>query len=703
MKKCRSGWNLVFVMAAWLLCALSVRATAIVWTNLSGGNWSAATNWSPNLVPSTNDDVFITNGGTYDVSLDISPTINSLTVGGSNGLQTVHTGVSVLTVNNASDISTNGAFDLEGGSFYGPGPMFVSGSFLWTGGYLGGGAPGATVSLAPGAVMSLQGQSYTLYGLISNAGTIFITKGSLDMFGACFNAYGMLINLPGGVVLLDSDANIQALCGSEVVTNFGTVVKYDAPVSPIAAPFYNYGLLDIEEGTISLASTYSLTNGTVNFGIGDLYDYGSLALSGNPAPLAGGITASLMGTYQPIATNIFPVVTYTSASGGFTSTNLPYLDAWATNYSATAFSLVVLNARPMISPISLQTIDETSNLTVYANATEADFPPNTLTFGLSNAPAGMTINASSGLLNWTPTQEQSPSTNVVTVVVTNNGTPPLGTNTSFQVVVVEVNEAPLLPLIGPQTVNDLVLLTVTNTAAESNIHATITGYSLLNPPAGAVISPQGIVTWTPSQSEGPSTNVITTVVTNTDPLDTVNPTLTSTSSFTVVVFGLTLPPPASYTVNVGQTLIFTNAANDNDPTRALTFKLLNGHPPAAAIGSASGIFIWRPGLAYAGTTNALAVRVSVNSTPPLSGTETFTVYVNELSPPVSLAAPEVADGQFQFQISGPLGPTYLIETVSALSGQWTNLATITPAALPFLFTATNSISTSQFYRVQLAP
>ena len=503
MKRCRSGWGIALGMAMWLLSTLSSHATAIVWTNLSSGNWSEATNWSPNLVPSTNDDALITNGGTYDVSLDSSATINSLTVGGSNGVQTLHTGVSVLTVNNATDISTNGAFDLEGGSFYGPGPMLISGSFLWTGGYLGGG-PGATVSVAPSGVMSLVGQFYTLYGIITNAGSILITSGSLAMSGACFNNNGMLINLPGALVQLESDANIQALCGSEAVTNFGTVVKYGAPVSPIAAPFYNYGLLDVEGGTVSLASTYSLTNGTMNFGISDLYDYGSVALSGNPAQLAGSITASLDGAYQPIAPNTFPVVTFNSSSGGFTHTNLPYLDAWATNYSAAAFSLVVLNARPMISPILTQMVDETSNLSFYAIATDADQPPQTLAFSLSNAPAGMTIGTNSGLISWTPTQEQSPSTNVVTVFVTDNGTPLLSTNTSFQVVVVEVNEAPLLPLIGLQTVNDLALLTVTNTAAESNIHATITGYSLMNPPAGAVISSKGVITWTPNRSQGPA-------------------------------------------------------------------------------------------------------------------------------------------------------------------------------------------------------
>jgi hypothetical protein len=325
-----------------------------------------------------------------------------------------------------------------------------------------------------------------------------------------------------------------------------------------------------------------------------------------------------------------------------------------------------------------------------------------LAFSLSNAPAGMTIETNSGLVSWTPTQEQSPSTNLVTVFVTDNGTPPLSTNTSFQVVVVEVNEAPLLPSIGLQTVNDLNLLTVTNTAVESNIHATITGYSLINPPAGAAISGKGVITWTPNRSQGPSTNMITTVVTNSDPLDTVNPTLTSFNRFKVIVFGLTVPPLPDYAINVGQTLIFTNTASDNDPTRTLTFSLTNG-PPAATLGSSSGVFVWRPGLAYAGTTNTMTVGVTVNSTPPLSGSQTLTVYVNPLSPPVTLAEPEVVDGHFQFQVSGPSGPTYFIQVSPALSGAWTNLETITPGVLPFIFSDTNSTSTNQFYRVQLAP
>ncbi len=97
-----------------------------------------------------------------------------------------------------------------------------------------------------------------------------------------------------------------------------------------------------------------------------------------------------------------------------------------------------------------------------------------------------------------------------------------------------MNVAPVLPVIPDQTVNELTLLTVTNTAFETNIHATL-GYALVNPPAGAAIDANGIITWTPSQTQSPSTNTITTVVTNTNPYDLVNPYLSATNSFTVIV------------------------------------------------------------------------------------------------------------------------------------------------------------------------
>ena len=73
---------------------------------------------------------------------------------------------------------------------------------------------------------------------------------------------------------------------------------------------------------------------------------------------------------------------------------------------------------------------------------------------------------------------------------------------------------------------------MTNTATESNIHSTL-GYALVNPPAGMGIDANGVITWTPQQNQSPSTNLVTTVVTNSNPYDPVNPYLSATNTFTV--------------------------------------------------------------------------------------------------------------------------------------------------------------------------
>jgi len=50
-------------------------------------------------------------------------------------------------------------------------------------------------------------------------------------------------------------------------------------------------------------------------------------------------------------------------------------------------------------------------------------------------PAGMTLDPISGVLNWTPQANHIPSTNQITIKVTDDGDPPLGDTKSFDVIV----------------------------------------------------------------------------------------------------------------------------------------------------------------------------------------------------------------------------------------------------------------------------
>jgi hypothetical protein len=72
---------------------------------------------------------------------------------------------------------------------------------------------------------------------------------------------------------------------------------------------------------------------------------------------------------------------------------------------------------------------------VYTNtATDADWPPNTVAFDLLASPTGMTLDRATGILRWTPSVAQVPGTNLVTVRVSDNGSPVGSDVQSFTVV-----------------------------------------------------------------------------------------------------------------------------------------------------------------------------------------------------------------------------------------------------------------------------
>src|SRR5207244_3718457 len=120
-----------------------------------------------------------------------------------------------------------------------------------------------------------------------------------------------------------------------------------------------------------------------------------------------------------------------------------------------------------------------------------------------------------------------PSTNLITVRVTDNGAPPSSDTRSFTVIVNEVNSAPVLTVPIDQTVTELSTLTVTNTASDADLPANTLTFGLVSAPTGVNLNPStGVLTWTPTEAQGPSTNLITVRVT-----DTGVPPLSATNSF----------------------------------------------------------------------------------------------------------------------------------------------------------------------------
>ena len=287
-----------------------------------------------------------------------------------------------------------------------------------------------------------------------------------------------------------------------------------------------------------------------------------------------------------------------------------------------------VNTAPVLPAQTDRTIDELTLLTVTNTATDGDVPANVLSYELLVAPAGAVIDGE-GVISWTPTESQGPSTNTFTTVVTDNGAPPLSVTNSFTVTVSEVNTAPVLPAQTDRSLDELTLLTVTNTATDADLPANALSYELLVPPAGAVIDAEGVISWTPTEAQGGTTNTITTVVT-----DNGVPPLSATNTFTVTVSKVNsapiLPAPTDRTIDELTLLTVTNTANDTDlPADVLSYQLVAG--PAGAAIDAEGVITWTPTESQGPSTNTFTTVVTDNGVPPLSATNRFTLTVSEVN------------------------------------------------------------------------
>src|SRR5206468_1197672 len=145
------------------------------------------------------------------------------------------------------------------------------------------------------------------------------------------------------------------------------------------------------------------------------------------------------------------------------------------------------------------------------------------------------------------------------------------------VIVNEVNSPPSLTVPATQTINELATLTVTNTATDPDLPANSLTFALVSGPSGVNLNTATrVLTWTPTEAQGPSSNNITVRV-----FDNGSPSFTALYTSVVLVNEVNSPPilivPPTQTINELTTLTVTNIATDPDlPANTLTFALVSG-------------------------------------------------------------------------------------------------------------------------------
>jgi hypothetical protein len=430
-----------------------------------------------------------------------------------------------------------------------------------------------------------------------------------------------------------------------------------------------------------------------------------------PRPLTYQLLSAPAGA--SISTN--GVITWTPTEAQGPSTNVITTvasDNWTPPLSATNTFTIFVNEINSPPVLPIQTNLTSSGLTpvvVTNTASDSDIPLNTLSYQLTAAPAGAVIDTN-GVISWTPTAASVPSTNLFITVVTDwnpwaVNSQHLSATNAFTVIISPVHNGPVLADQTNRSVNELTLLTVTNTASDSDLPARSLVYSLISPPDGAVIDTNGVITWTPSEAQGPSTNLIQTVV-----ADDGTPSLRATNSFAVVVYEVNsapvLPPQPDQTVVGASTLIVTNTATDSDiPINHLTYQLVGS--PTTAVIDTNGVITWTPAAEQVPSTNLFTTIVTDDGVPPLSATNFFTVFVQSTtitSPPL-IQSFSLSNGIATVVWTAFAGQNYRLQYQAVLGD--TNWSDVSPdiTATAASAAATNSLdgSLQRFYRVLLLP
>jgi len=331
------------------------------------------------------------------------------------------------------------------------------------------------------------------------------------------------------------------------------------------------------------------------------------------------------------------------------------------------------NTPPTFINLTGRNIRELSATSFRLLARDNDLPAQKLTYGLVSGPKGLAVSAD-GVLTWTPTEEQGPSTNTVTVRVTDSGIPALSTTNSITLFVTEANTAPTLVNAFSRSIFENAKFSSQLIARDTDLPAQKLTFSLVSGPAGLTLNAAGLLEWTPSEEQGPSTNKVVVRVTDDAPT-----ALSTTATFLLTVREANAAPvfPATnFTVAAQSKLSVALKATDADiPVQVLKYSLSRG--PAGLTVSTNGLLEWTPPASLANTTNSVTVSVT-------DGTATVSTVFRVLVRPVGsgpgsegkasqktyLSMQVQPDQSLALRVVGPEGGRFRVESSSLLGAEW---------------------------------
>lgn len=223
---------------------------------------------------------------------------------------------------------------------------------------------------------------------------------------------------------------------------------------------------------------------------------------------------------------------------------------------------------PSISIVPTVTLDAGQTLSLSVTASDSN-PESVLTFSLGpGAPVGVVVNPNTGQITWQTSPQFGGTTNIISVIVSDNSQPPLTATGTVSVVLLSVANPPILAPISNYKIYVGQTLTITNYAVDENTPPRPLTFSLAaGAPTNATINAtNGLFQWQPTESQGRSTNVISVTVT-----DNGSPPLSATQQFTVIV----RPVAYQWALNLGTTGVLVGTTGSVPVTLQSSLPLTN--------------------------------------------------------------------------------------------------------------------------------
>jgi hypothetical protein len=330
--------------------------------------------------------------------------------------------------------------------------------------------------------------------------------------------------------------------------------------------------------------------------------------------------------------------------------------------------------------------DELYSYTIQASDPNGD----TLSYTLVTGPDSMSVNATSGLVQWTPAQSNVGSHSISIRIDDGKN----GTNLhNYTLVVSNTNDAPLISSTPDSTASEDALFTYTVLASDPDPADTLS-YALTTAPTGSSIDSVGVLRWTPTQAQVDTQQVAVKV--------TDRNSATATQSFTVIVTAVDDTPIIAATPDTSaleDSNYSLNLQASDEEGGTLTYALSQG--PAGMAVDSTGALTWTPSGTDIGSH---PIVVTASDPAGQAATLSFSLVVNAVNdaPKISTQTPTDAlvrntpGNAVSFSVSAS------DEEGDALSYSWLVNDTLQTGSADTTFTYTPTVARRDSVTVQIA-